>query len=115
MLTSQVMDSQIHAIEKAIRPLFADPVTNYSQFYNIIQHLYTKLSQFIDGMVTPWLTCVHSRESPGLALHMYFNLLPVFLLLCGVLVCWCENIYLIQIAVQMKYLNIDFISVYYLR
>ena len=28
MLTSQVMDSQIHAIEKAIRPLFADPVTN---------------------------------------------------------------------------------------
>ena len=27
MLTSQVMDSQIHAIEKAIRPLFADPVT----------------------------------------------------------------------------------------
>ena len=24
MLTSQVMDSQIHAIEKAIRPLFAD-------------------------------------------------------------------------------------------
>ena len=29
MLTSQVMDSQIHAIEKAIRPLFADPVTYY--------------------------------------------------------------------------------------
>ena len=28
MLTSQVMDSQIHAIKKAIRPLFADPVTN---------------------------------------------------------------------------------------
>ena len=27
MLTSQVMDSQIHVIEKAIRPLFADPVT----------------------------------------------------------------------------------------
>ena len=27
MLTSQVMDSQIQAIEKAIRPLFADPVT----------------------------------------------------------------------------------------
>ena len=27
MLTSQVMDSQIHAIEKAIRLLFADPVT----------------------------------------------------------------------------------------
>ena len=29
MLTSQVMDSQIHAIEKAIRPLFTDPVTNF--------------------------------------------------------------------------------------
>ena len=28
MFTSQVMDSQIHAIEKAIRPLFADPVKN---------------------------------------------------------------------------------------
>ena len=34
MLTSQVMDSQIHAIEKAIRPLFADPVT-----YTVCQKL----------------------------------------------------------------------------
>ena len=34
MLTSQVMDSQIHAIEKAIRPLFADPVTFYKHQIN---------------------------------------------------------------------------------
>ena len=28
ILTSQVMDCQVHAIGKAIRPLFADLVTN---------------------------------------------------------------------------------------
>ena len=27
LLTSQVMDCQVHAIGKAIRPLFADPIT----------------------------------------------------------------------------------------
>ena len=35
MLTSQVMDSQIHAIEKAIRPLFADPVTNGQRIFEV--------------------------------------------------------------------------------
>ena len=41
ILTSQVMDCQVHAIGKAIRPLFADPVTFYLlHFYGLENYVH---------------------------------------------------------------------------
>ena len=49
ILTSKGMDSQMHTIGKAIRPLFADPVTYYDDINALQRQLQTGNSSVISA------------------------------------------------------------------
>ena len=49
MLTCHTMDSQIHSIGKAIRPLFVDPVT-YIMLFRFLRHFL--LIYLIDDVIS---------------------------------------------------------------
>ena len=81
ILTSQVMDCQVHAIGKAIRPLFADLVTNIFHLLSVTNNalLHTLLHYnytttiIIIIICTPCILWLHIVCAPWITVPMPYH------------------------------------------